>query len=411
MLQATYWELIEALSYCRPKWVVVDAYMLEKNIHYLDDREEYADEEEINTSVDQLHLNMDAWPLDKLKIAAIDDLIKDEGVKKEFLFDFIVYHNRWEYLNESDYRAITGNGEKNQLFGAEMRYEVELNSPEYPEPSEESLLTEHTVGAEYLMKIIDECQRDGIGVVVTFYPFAAETKDKASAIRAGEIAAMYDVPYVNMLDMDVIDVYSDLNDRGHLNVTGSKKVTDYMGQWLMETGDLVDHRGDSSYSHYEENAEEFKDELLDVLLEEDDLFVKLNILSMDDYSFVLYCNEGSLVFDDSSFKHLVKKITGTDEIDITKGPYILIKDAGTGSVYEARDGESLGSIPTSLGTLNYQPVEKMFRFLYPGEDESVNYLYDDEHLEEDIQLIIYDKETGEILSHDYFRSNGGNYER
>jgi len=264
MLQATYWELQQALEYCTPKWVVVDTYMLEKNIRYLDNREEFDDEDEVNTSVEQLHLNMDAWPLNNLKRQAIDDLIQDESVKKEFLYEFIIYHNRWKYLNESDFKTITGTADRNRLFGAEMRYQVELEPEQYPEVTEEDLLTEDTVGTEYLEKIIELCQERGIPVVLTYYPFAAETKDKAAAIRAGQIAESYDVPYINMLDLDVIDVYSDLNDHGHLNVVGSKKVTDYMGQWLSETGDLADHRGDDSYSYWQECVENFNEELDDV---------------------------------------------------------------------------------------------------------------------------------------------------
>ncbi len=411
VLQATYWELLESLEYCDPSWVVVDAYMLEKNIKYLDDRDEYADESEINTSVEQLHLNMDAWPLDKLKIAAINDLIQDKDIRNQFLFNFIVYHNRWEYVGESDFKALTGNAGKNSLFGAEMRYDVDIDPVLYPAPSEEELLTEQTVGCDYLEKIIDECQRRGIGVVVTYYPFAADTKDKAAAIKAGEIAAEYDVPYINMLDLDVIDLYSDMNDRGHLNATGSKKVTDYMGEWLSHTGDLIDHRGDEEYSYWQDCVCDYDEALLDALVSEDNLFVKLNLLKLEDFSFVLYVNEGSNVFNDDALKHLIMNISGTDEVDITDGPYIMIKDSGTGELVEGRDEEQLGGVLTGIGTMNYQPVEQYFRLLYSDEDPDTNYLYDDSHVNEDIQLIIYDSETGEIYSHDYYNSYGGNYER
>ncbi len=411
LLQATYWELIESLDYCTPKWVVVDAYMLEKNVKYLDDREENASEDEINTSVEQLHLNMDAWPLNKLKIAAINDLIQDQDVRNQFLFDFIVYHNRWKYINEDDFRAVTGNEERNNLFGAEMRYEVELDMPSYPAPSQEQLITEDTVGSDYLENIIDVCQRKGIGVVVTYYPFAAQTHDMAAAIRTGEIAARYDVPYINMLDLNVIDMYSDLNDTGHLNATGAQKVTDYMGQWLSETGDLADHRGDEEYAHWQENVDKYKAELLDAVISEDNLYTRLNLLKLDDFSFVLYINEGSNVLKDSSMMHLIENISGTDAVENVSGSYILVKDSGKGTLAEARDGEQLSGVTTGLGTLNYQPVEHYFRLLYPSEDESVNYLYNDEHVTEDIQLIIYDSESGEIYSHDYYRSYGGNYER
>lgn len=410
MLQATYWELREALEYCTPKWVVVDTYMLEKNIRYLDNREEFDDEDEVNTSVEQLHLNMDAWPLNDLKRAAIDDLIQDESVKNEFLYEFIIYHNRWKYLNEDDFKTITGTANRNRLFGAEMRYDVELDPELYPDVTESDLLTEDTVGTEYLEKIIELCQERGIPVVLTYYPFSADTKDQAAAIRAGEIAENYDVPYINMLNLDVIDLYSDLNDHGHLNVVGSKKVTDYMGQWLSEAGDFADHRGDDDYAYWQECVENFNEELDDVLFDEDNLYIKLDLLNLEDYNFVLYVNGNSPVFLDSFLKRMIVNSSMSDKVESTSGPYILIKDNSTRQIYEACESEEIYSMSTALGTLNYRPVEQYFRLLYSDEDPDTNYLYDESHYLEDIQLIIYN-DDGEIVEHDYYKSNGGNYVR
>ena len=94
IMQSTYWELIEALQYCNPKCVVVDTYMLQKDYKYLDEmNEDYSDEDRAS-SIAQLHLNMDCWPLDKLKVAAVNDLIKDEEIRKQFYEPFYVYHHR-----------------------------------------------------------------------------------------------------------------------------------------------------------------------------------------------------------------------------------------------------------------------------------------------------------------------------
>lgn len=410
LLQATYWELRESLEYMTPEWVVVDTYMIEKNVKYLDDREEYEDDD-INTSVEQLHLNMDVWPYNDLKVKAIDDLISDEKTKNEFLYDFIVYHNRWQNLTANDFKTLTGTADRNQLFGGEMRYKVEIDPPIHPEATEEDYLTEDTVGCEYLRKIIELCQDKGIGVVVTYYPFAAETGDKAAAVKAGEIAAEYDVPFLNMLELDVVDLYSDLNDHGHLNVTGATKVTDYMGEWLSNTGDLIDHRGDPEYSHWEDNAEKFQAELDDMVLDEDNLYVKLNLLKLDGYSFILYVNEDSGVYHDTAMMHIIDNLSGSGKVSTDNSAYVVIKDGATGKVYDAKGGEILESVPTAMGNLYYRFVEKYYRILSPVGDEDTNYLYDDGHAAEDIQLIIFDSETGEILSHDYYRSYGGNYER
>ena len=57
------------------------------------------------------------------------------------------------------------------------------------------------------------------------------------------------------------------------------------------------------------------------------------------------------------------------------------------------------------------PVEQNFRFLYPKENEDLNYLYDDAHILDDIQIIIYDTITGEIYAHDYYQSYGGTFRK
>ncbi len=410
VMQATYWELIEALDYCSPKWVVVDAYMLEKNYQYLDVMYESTPQEDIDTSIDQLHLNMDCWPLNRLKLAAISDLIQDKEIRKEFLFDFIVYHDRWNELTKEDYQVLSGQNASNKLLGGELRYEVELKPSTSPDPAEGEQLSEHTVGQEYLMKIIDECQRRGIGVLVTYLPFCPTTEDKIAANSAGVVAGMYDVPYINMLGLGIIDVYTDLNDTGHLNALGAKKVTDYLGNWLVATGDLEDHRGQAGYEYYDECAARYAEDMRNFSGSANNLYSQLELLNFGDVGSVVYFNQGSGSFADASVKELVAQITGTDKIkNLSDGPYIMINDAGSGNVYEASGEEALSGVATAMGTMVYQPVEQRFRFLYAQENEEVNYLYDDDHIWYDIQVITYDKNSGEVISHKYYRSYGSKY--
>lgn len=409
VMQATYWELIESLDYCKPRFVVVDAYMLEKDYQYLDVMEENAAADDINTSVEQLHLNMDAWPLNRLKIAAVNDLIKDQGKRNQFLFDFIVYHDRWSELDANDYRALNGTSDRNQLFGAEMRYEVEKTPVSYPAPEEGALLSGHTVGQEYLRKIIDECQRDGIGIVVTYLPFCADTEDMVAAGSAGAVAGEYGVPYINMLDMDIIDIRTDLNDTGHLNASGAEKVSKYLGSWLSENGDFIDHRGDAAYADWQEKSDAYYEELTWMTGSEQDLYTELELLSMNETSSIIYFNQGSGAFHDDTLRKMVSNIAGTDNIYQANGPYILINDVGSGKCYEAFDEGFLNGVPTAMGSLIYQPVEARFRFLYAEGNEDVNYLYDDAFADFDIQVIVYAKDSGEMLEKRYFRSYGNKY--
>lgn len=411
VMQATYWELIEALQYCKPKYVVVDTFLMQKDYQYLDVMYEDSSEEDRKTSVGQLHLNMDAWPLDKLKIAAVKDLIRDEDIQKEFLFDFMRYHSRWDELNVNDYRSLIGKEDRNPLFGAEMRYGMELTPGIYPSPEDSDGLGGATVGEEYLRKIIDECQRDDIGIIVTFLTCSATTDDKRVIDSARIISEQYDVPFVNMQELGVVDLYTDLNDTGHMNAMGAIKATRYLGKVLSETREFTDHRGDERYANWQEKSDAFNRTIYDLAVSSDSIYQQLNYLSSGNVSSVLYINDESQAFGDSQIKRLIHNFTNTPIIYHTDGPYIMINDVYSGKVYEASGKDCLDGISTGLGTMHYQPVEHLFRLLYSDEEPDYNYLYDDAWIDYDIQIITYDNDTGEVLSHEYYRSYGCNYEK
>ncbi len=413
LLKESYWQLIRALDYCKPDYVVVDCFMMDRNYEYIDEMYEETPEEFRQAAISQLHLNMDAYPLSKLKMAAVKDLVHDPEIQKQYLFDFIVYHNRWNELEQKDFQKLTGKSEYNMLMGAEMKHELEDDITYDYEYDNEARLPEHTVCEEYLMKIIDECQRDGIGIVLTFLPFAGEPQDFQSANSAADIAEAYGVPYINMLQMgDIIDPKVDLSDPGHLSTTGAKKVTDYIGAWLSENADLPDHRGDAEYSKLDQLLADYNDELKNKSVRYRQLSTQLNMLSLNKASAILYLTEDSPALQDPWFRHIVSNLSGTDKIEQAANnhqQYFLLVDRASGNIYEAVDYEPIENMTTSMGEMTYIPIEKRFRLLYLTSDENNNFLYDDDHLSEDVQLITYDNESGEVLSHIYCESSH-NYE-
>lgn len=409
IMQSTYWELLEALQYCNPKCVVLDTYMLQKDYKYLDEMDESYSDDDRASSVSQLHLNLDCWPLNQLKVDAVKDLIKDPDIQKQFLVDFYVYHNRWEELTYNDYKALFGNEERNNLFGAEMRYGIEMAPGIYPAPSDSDGLGGDTIGEEYLRKIIEECQSRDIDIYVTFLTCSASTDDKRAIDSAQIICDEYGVPFINMQEMGVVDLYTDLNDTGHMNALGSIKATECIGGIITESGEFTDHRGDAAYSDWAASADSFRRSIYDLEVESDSIYQQLDYLTQNDVSMILYINDGSQAFGDSQIRNLIHNFTVTPVIFHTDGPYILINDVASGQIYEACGKETLDHVSTSLGTLHYEPVEHLFRFLYAEEDPETNYLYDDSKVDYDIQVITYDNETGEVLSHNYYKSYGSNY--
>ena len=411
VMQATYWELREALQYTRPKYVVVDTFLLQKDYQYLDLMYEDSDDSDRKSSIEQLHLNMDVWPLNSLKAEAIRDLIYDEDVQKEFLFDFLIYHGRWDELQKQDFEILGKDKETTHYFGAEMRYNVELTPGFYPDPEGGEGLEEPSIGLKYLEKIIELCQEEDIGIIVTFYPCSATTDDKRAANSAAELCESMDVPFVDMNSEEAVDLYTDRNDTGHLNAVGAIKVTSYIGRILSETGEFTDHRGDSAYKDFRSGAAYLYDEIKDMSVDDEDIYRKLHYLSVGTVGSVIYINDGSEALEDPEIKRLIENISGTPLINDTQGPYILINDPASGRKYEADGRNTIDGAETAFGTLHYQPVEHMFRIMYAEGDEDNNFLYDDNRLQYDIQIITFDREDGEELSHQYFRSYGSNYEQ
>lgn len=408
LLKESYWQLIRALDYCKPEYVVVDCYMMDRNYDYIDEMYEDSSDELKATSISQLHLNLDAYPLSKVKIAEVNDLVHDPKVRMQYLFDFSIYHSRWSDLDKDDFEIFRGKTDYNRLMGATMRTSVNDYADEGAAYDPGLRLPEHTVNEEYLMKIIDECQRDGIGILVTYLPFAGEDNDIMASNSAGDIAAVYGVPYINMMAMpDLIDMQTDLADHGHLSITGASKVTDYIGQWLRDNTALADHRFDDYHHIIDDLSESYDAKIFEDSVYSSDFLAQLNLLTMGRVSFSLFVSEDSPALSDPRFRHLVSNLSGTDRIEeagATGDQYFLLEDRGRGTKYEAAGYESLEAMDTSMGLMDYIPVEKLFRFLYKESDKDTNYLYDDDHTEDDIQLIIYDNETGDILTHMYVSS-------
>ena len=64
---------------------------------------------------------------------------------------------------------------------------------------------------------------------------------------------------LNLMPEEVpIDWETDTKDKGdHMNITGARKVSDFMGQWLAETGLFEDKRSWEAYSQWNVFLQEY----------------------------------------------------------------------------------------------------------------------------------------------------------
>lgn len=295
-LVGTYYNLLLSLKYTNPEVIIIDAYMTTEDSKIRDNNKE------------RIHNTFDAYPISYIKYKAIEDIFDHKNVlenEMEYLFNFSLYHSRWNDLKKEDF--ITNN---NYEKGAESQISVTLPKKTSTFDNIEIYKNNENINMQYLRKIIEYCKENKIEVVITYLPYPAVDKDIGISKYVQTICEEYNVKYLNFLDINVVDYNTDCYDSGsHLNPSGARKVTDYLGKYIMENYDIADQRENEAYSFWYEDYDEYIDLKIENLEE--------NKKNLNNYLMLLY--------DEEDIKYEIK-ISSTKEIKEGTTLYELLKN-------------------------------------------------------------------------------------
>lgn len=327
-LATTYWVMKNALDYTKPKVVVIDCWGLSMNSKIKEDE----------SGIEQLHISFDSIPLGKNKIKALLDIIPEYKNRiPEFLWDFIVYHNRWNELTEADF-APAARVEK----GAESRIRVAVPNEFIPIDGDRKM-EGGTVSELYLEKIIEECREDGIEVLLTYLPFPAGEGWQLEANRVYDIAEEQNVNYINFLALeDCVDFNTDCYDNdSHLNPSGARKVTDFLGRYLTENYELEDQRQNPEYESWHQDYKEYIDFKVEKLGEQTSLNVYLMLLRDKSLRFSMQIDNGVNISNKQTTVRLLENL-GIDTSRLEeKRPILVTVDLSQNSIkYEECDSST-----------------------------------------------------------------------
>lgn len=366
-MATTYWTMKNAMDYTTPKVVVIDCMSCTENWKCSD-------------LFSYVHLSLDAFPTTPTKIRAIWDLLDDENLERDIengtarksneprtriglLWDYSVYHSRWSKIERGDFRPG-----RNREKGAESRINVK---PGNLNRIDTSLMPDTgSVGEEYLRKMIEDCQEQGIEVLLTYLPFPAGEKKQKESNYVSVIAQEYGVNYINFLDEDIIDYQTDLYDKNsHLNPSGARKVTDYLGRYLVENYDLENHKEAPEYSDWKNDYDRYCDLKNSNLKKQKSIIKCLMLLSGDDLDVVMNIRNKD-IYKNAQIMMLLENLgVNIDEIGESTD-FILICD-GKSHVLNDFDfdetGEYVDGIHISLSDNS----------LYVDEKRIVDYSFDD----------------------------------
>lgn len=347
-LATTYWVMENALEKTTPRVMVIDCWSVSEMW-------------KSSNNFSYLHLSLDTFPMSSTKLMAIWDLLDDPALEDDIangnakegdesrtklglLWDYSVYHSRWEEINKEDFEP-----ELTYEKGAESRINV-VRAPFKKIPPDEKM-SPGTTGEQYLRKMIEDCQQRGIKVLLTYLPFCASENCQKEANYIYDIAEEYNVDYINFLDMDLINFQTDLFDAdSHLNPSGARKVTRYLGEYLTSNFEVPDRHDDADYDNWYKDYDEYIDIKNKTLTERMNLMEYLMLLSGDDVEIRMDVQNKD-IFKNQWIMDLLANI-GIDTSQLTEDTDdIIISDKGSDVTVVNGLREDGASRQTKLGEM------------------------------------------------------------
>lgn len=301
-LPVSYWTMMNALDYAQPELIVIGI----NDVEF---------EHKLTGSSSDAHTALDGLPFTRTKIQAIEDLMDepwvtdDDGtpyteLKWEYYFTLGKYHARWSEVGRGDFDY-----EVNRQKGAEMVVNV-AQPRDYDIIDENMAAEESGWGYAYLRMMIEACQSRGIEVMLVHLPYPSTQEDQMAANAVYWIAEEYGVDYVDFVYLDqVVDYNVDCFDSfSHLNPSGARKVTDYLGRYITDHFELPDRRGDAAYAHWAEDYDDYMAYKLGRITMQTDVGNVLSLLHDKSFSARIAVKPGAALYQDDTLMRLMHNI-------------------------------------------------------------------------------------------------------
>lgn len=327
-IDVTYYMVKEALKSVKPKAIVVDLFVVPTE-----------KKEALSMGEGFVHEAMDFMPLskDKMELAAYAAKSNDRSILA-FLSNIYAYHSRWKELTKDDFvKARNKENGAQMLAGVRDNNEYVKHTKEYNEEYLEG------TGYEYLGRIFDLCDENGVECILVNIPYPNQTDYRQSReYTYMEAAKKRGVKSLNMSDIidDMgIDMHSDYVDNSHVNIVGAKKVSDALGEFLKNDCDILDRSHDSSFEHWNNLISGFEEARFENADDAGKILPYMMCFYDDeDYYVELYTKDGALPDDFGVADYIDRqqiRVGATDDVDDLVKEYMTGLIPGTDEEEEA----------------------------------------------------------------------------
>ncbi len=154
------------------------------------------------------------------------------------MIPFVRYHSRWSDIPPTEVyeNLFVSNYSSNKGFGPVYTTEV-FDNYNYSDIGTATTLEANS--KEYLLKLIELCEKEGVELILTKTPYIMEAQDRGYLDEIAEICTENDVPFLNYLTEDLIeqinfDYNTDMAEHAHVNYLGASKISAHMGEYLQD---------------------------------------------------------------------------------------------------------------------------------------------------------------------------------
>lgn len=310
------------------------------------------------TPIDEVYQkSLDGMKLSKVKLQALMDYTENINDVITYLFPALEYHSRWSSIDVSDYEKKDYSVNRssrgyNFVLGRLLdKYQYdEIEVPEYFADADIEAAELDQESLYYLKKIIEYSEENHLKLVIMKTPgLDAWSTSNHNAVK--NIAKTYDLdfidfnyePYISEIKYNEA---TDSLDGGHLNYYGAKKVTNWIGKYLIEECNNKDIQDDEKYSYMQDETVEYDKYVTEIveLQEMKDVTEYLGKASEKEENviFITVKDDASDALTEVQRKAL-KKINLVDLSSIgSRASYIGIIDGGKVVYEEINQGEVQG---------------------------------------------------------------------
>lgn len=224
-VKASYYYMLQALKNQSPKVFIFETFMVNWDKKNLTDAI-------IADATEPLPMSLN-------KLQMIADLTEGREPKIPYFLTLFKYHDRWKELQRQDFtfeRKEMSDATKGYVY-LEEATPVTKNLFDQP-PVINDICSEDL---EYLEKMVALCRENNIQLILLYAPFSMDEFYYNTCYTVEHFADEHELDFINGYELITtidFDFDKDFYDVGHMNCNGSSKLTEYVGNYLIDRGYL-----------------------------------------------------------------------------------------------------------------------------------------------------------------------------